>query len=150
LNAFITIDDASVLHAARQADRSVRAGRSAPLLGVSLAIKDSYLTKGLITTLGTSVLAAFRPTRVALAVEQLKLAGAVSALLISLIRPATRARRCRSRSCQTAGPIAPAPEHRSFGSSSLQAVTLRAQQTPASGAITRRHYAISHGVDNIV
>lgn len=35
-----------VLHAARQGDRSVRAGRSAPLLGVSLAIKDSYLTKG--------------------------------------------------------------------------------------------------------
>lgn len=41
LNAFITIDEASVLHAARQADRSVRAGRSAPLLGVPLAIKDS-------------------------------------------------------------------------------------------------------------
>src|SRR5688572_22183110 len=75
LNAFITIDDASVLHAARQADRSVRAGRSAPLLGVSVGVHDGYVTKGLITALGTSVLAGFRPTRVALGVEQLKLAG---------------------------------------------------------------------------
>ena len=42
---FITIDEASVLHAARQTDRSLRAGRSAPLLGVPLAVKDSYLTE---------------------------------------------------------------------------------------------------------
>ena len=42
LKAFITIDEASVLQAARQADRSLRAGRSAPLLGVPLAVKDSW------------------------------------------------------------------------------------------------------------
>jgi mandelamide amidase len=76
LHSFVTIDEASVLHAASQADRSIRAGRSAPLLGVPLAIKDSYLTKGLITTLGTSVLATFKPTRDARAVAQLKNAGA--------------------------------------------------------------------------
>jgi mandelamide amidase len=77
LNAFITIDEASVLQAARQADLMLRAGRSAPLLGVPLAVKDSYLTKGLTTTFGTSVLTAFKPTRDALAVARVKDAGAI-------------------------------------------------------------------------
>jgi mandelamide amidase len=54
LNAFITIDEASVLEAARDADRQRRAGRVTRLLGVPLAVKDSYLTKGLTTTIGTS------------------------------------------------------------------------------------------------
>jgi indoleacetamide hydrolase len=77
LKAFITINEASVLEAARQADRLLRAGGSAPLLGVPLAIKDSYLTKGLTTTFGTSVLADFKPARDAVAVAQLKDAGAI-------------------------------------------------------------------------
>lgn len=77
LNAFITIDDDSVLQAASQADRSLRAGQSAPLLGVALAVKDSYLTEGLTTTLGTSVLADFKPARDAVAVAHVKHAGAI-------------------------------------------------------------------------
>lgn len=77
LKAFITIDEAAVLEAARQADRSMRAGRSAPLLGVPVAVKDSYLTKGLTTTFGTSVLADFKPTRDAIAVASVKNAGAI-------------------------------------------------------------------------
>jgi mandelamide amidase len=77
LNAFITIEADAVLEAARQADRSLKEGRSAPLLGVPLAIKDSYLTKGLVTTFGTSVLATFRPARDAGAVATLKNAGAI-------------------------------------------------------------------------
>ena len=74
-NAFITIDEASVLGAARQADRSLRAGRSAPLLGVRLAVKDSSLTHELTTTFGTSVLATFKPTRDAVAVARVRDAG---------------------------------------------------------------------------
>ncbi|WP_444633882.1 amidase family protein [Cupriavidus oxalaticus] len=77
LQAFITIDGASVLEAAIQADRLRRAGRSAPLLGVPLAVKDSYLTKGLTTTIGTSALATYRPTQDAEAVANVKDAGAV-------------------------------------------------------------------------
>jgi indoleacetamide hydrolase len=77
LKAFITIDAASVLEAARQADRFLRAGRSTLLLGVPLGVKDSYLTKGLTTTFGTSVLGDFKPTRDAAAVVQLKDAGAI-------------------------------------------------------------------------
>ena len=77
LKAFITIDEAAVLEAARQADRSLRAGSTAPLLGVPLAVKDSYLTEGLTTTLGTSVLATFKPTRDAVAVAGVKDAGVI-------------------------------------------------------------------------
>jgi len=77
LNAFITIEEAAVLEAARDADRSLQAGRRAPLLGVPLAVKDNYLTKGLTTTFGTSVLAAFTPTRDAAAVAAVKDAGAI-------------------------------------------------------------------------
>ena len=77
LNAFITIDEAAVLEAARDADRSLQAGRRAPLLGVPLAVKDSYLTKGLTTTLGTSVLTSFTPTRDAAVVAAMKDAGAI-------------------------------------------------------------------------
>jgi indoleacetamide hydrolase len=77
LRAFITIDEASVLQAARQADRSLRAGHCGPLLGVPLAVKDSYLTKELTTTFGTFVLADFKPLRDAVAVARLKDAGAL-------------------------------------------------------------------------
>ena len=71
-NVFIAIDEASVLQAAGPADRSLRAGRSAPLLGVRLAVKDSYLTHELTTTCGTSVLAHFKPTRDAVVVARVK------------------------------------------------------------------------------
>jgi len=63
--------------AASNVDRVRLAGRVAPLLGVPLAIKDSYLTKGLTTTVGTSVLATFTPTRDAAAVSAVKDAGAI-------------------------------------------------------------------------
>lgn len=52
LNAFITIDEAAVLEAAREADKRRTAGVTAPLLGVPIGIKDSYLTKGVSTTFG--------------------------------------------------------------------------------------------------
>jgi indoleacetamide hydrolase len=77
LKAFITIDEASVLQAARHADRLLRAGHIGSLLGVPVAVKDSYLTKGITTTFGTSVLADFTPMRDAVAVAQLKEAGAI-------------------------------------------------------------------------
>ena len=61
LNAFITIDEAAVLAAARDADKARAAGSAARLLGVPLGVKDSYLTKGLPTSLGLDSLAHFVP-----------------------------------------------------------------------------------------
>lgn len=77
LNAFITIDEIQVLEAARQADQALRAGHAAPLLGVPIGIKDSYLTRGLTTTLGTSVLSGYRPEHDSAPVAALKAAGAL-------------------------------------------------------------------------
>ncbi len=77
LNAFITIDEAGVLAAARDADKSRAAGSTAPLLGVPFGVKDSYLTKGLPTSLGLEGLAHFVPREDADAVRAIKGAGAL-------------------------------------------------------------------------
>src|SRR5215510_11437766 len=61
LNAFITIDEANVLAAARDADKARAGGSTGPLLGVPIGVKDSYLTKGLPTSLGLDSLAGFVP-----------------------------------------------------------------------------------------
>ena len=112
LNAFITIDEPSVLEAARQADRSLRARGSAPLLGVPLAIKDSYLTKGLTTTFGTSVLTDFKPARDAVAVAQLKDAGAIVFGKNNLVEMSVRADRAQRTSWPGKEPVQQGPPHR--------------------------------------
>jgi len=77
LNAFITIDDAAVLSAARDADKARAAGSTAPLLGVPIAVKDSYLTQGLRTTLGVATLSDFVPKEDAPVVGAIKRGGAI-------------------------------------------------------------------------
>jgi indoleacetamide hydrolase len=76
LNAFITIDEPAVLEAARDADKARSAGSAAPLLGVPLGVKDSYLTAGLPTSLGIGSLAHFTPRADADVVRAIKDAGA--------------------------------------------------------------------------
>ena len=77
LGAFITIDDAAVLQAARAADKDRAAGKTAPLLGVPVAVKDSYFTRDLPTTLGTAILKEFRPGQDAPVVKSVRDAGGV-------------------------------------------------------------------------
>lgn len=77
LSSFITIDQVAVLTAARNADKARNAGSTAPLLGVPLGVKDSYLTKGLATSLGLESLAEFVPLEDADAVRAIKNAGAL-------------------------------------------------------------------------
>ncbi|SCB35050.1 mandelamide amidase [Bradyrhizobium shewense] len=77
LNAFIAIDEAAVLEAARDADKARVAGSAAPLLGVPLGVKDSYLTKGMPTSLGLDGLAHFVPREDADVVGAIKRAGAL-------------------------------------------------------------------------
>jgi indoleacetamide hydrolase len=77
LNSFITIDDPAVLEAAREADKARAAGSTAPLLGVPLAVKDSYLTRGLRTTIGMGTLDKFMPTEDANTVRAIKDAGGI-------------------------------------------------------------------------
>ena len=77
LSSFISIDEAAVLTAARNADKAREAGSTAPLLGVPFGVKDSYLTKGLATSLGVESLAHFVPLEDADAVRAIKDAGAL-------------------------------------------------------------------------
>jgi len=77
LKAFITIDRAAVLEAARSADKARAAGRSAPLLGLPIGVKDSYLTRGMPTTIGTSVLKDYKPDHDATVVTTIKRAGGI-------------------------------------------------------------------------
>ena len=77
LNAFITIDESAVLAGARNADKARAAGLEAPLLGVPLGVKDSYLTAGMPTSLGLDSLAHFIPREDADAVRAIKDAGAL-------------------------------------------------------------------------
>jgi mandelamide amidase len=78
LNAFITLDPATVMAAARAADQHRRAGRPlGPLHGVPLAIKDNIDVRGYPTTGGTKALAMFRGARHASVVTRLAKAGAL-------------------------------------------------------------------------
>lgn len=77
LNSFISIDEVAVLSAARDADKVRAAGASTPLLGVPIGVKDSYLTKGMPTSLGIGGLRNFVPKEDAGAVQAIKDAGAL-------------------------------------------------------------------------
>jgi mandelamide amidase len=77
LNAFITIDEAAVTESARAADKAIAAGAAAPLTGVPIGVKDSYLTNGLRTTLGISNLDGYVPRQDADCVRAIKDAGGI-------------------------------------------------------------------------
>jgi len=78
LQAFITITADRALHAARQADAELAAGRDrGPLHGIPVAVKDLFLTRGVRTTCGSKVYENFVPHIDAAVVERLAAAGAV-------------------------------------------------------------------------
>jgi indoleacetamide hydrolase len=78
LNLFITLEPESVRAAARRADQHRQRGeRLGPLHGVPLVIKDNIDTADFPTTGGTPGLAAHRPKRNAVIVQQLLDAGAL-------------------------------------------------------------------------
>jgi Asp-tRNA(Asn)/Glu-tRNA(Gln) amidotransferase A subunit family amidase len=78
LKAFITLDEEAVLEAARTADLERKSGKAlGPLHGVPIAIKDSFNTHDLPTSMGTRVLAGFRPQQDAAVVKAMRDAGAI-------------------------------------------------------------------------
>ncbi len=77
-NAFISIDDAGALAAARAVDELVDAGGDPGVLaGVPLAVKDNICVTGLRSTAGSNVLREHRSPFEATAVARLRAAGAV-------------------------------------------------------------------------
>ncbi|MBR1479550.1 MAG: Asp-tRNA(Asn)/Glu-tRNA(Gln) amidotransferase subunit GatA [Alphaproteobacteria bacterium] len=61
LNAYVTLDTEKALAAAKEADERIAAGEDLPLLGVPLAIKDLFCTKGMKTTACSKILSEFVP-----------------------------------------------------------------------------------------
>lgn len=79
LNSFITVLDEDVLLArAAQVQEKIDCGElTGPLAGVPVAVKDNLCTKDVLTTCGSNMLANFKPTYTAEAVQNLERAGAV-------------------------------------------------------------------------
>ncbi len=78
LNAVCQIDETGALAAARDADATLkRGGEVGKLHGVPVTIKDSFDTKGIISTGGTQGRRAFVPEKDATVVARLRAAGAI-------------------------------------------------------------------------
>jgi aspartyl-tRNA(Asn)/glutamyl-tRNA(Gln) amidotransferase subunit A len=82
INALITISDETAYSQAKWADKLAKRGgkdvfKQHPLLGVTVIHKDMFLTKGVRTTAGSSVLKSFVPTYSATVVERLEKAGCI-------------------------------------------------------------------------
>ena len=77
LNAFITVDEAHSLGQALVADERRSRGDAGPLTGIPVAHKDIFCTRGLRTTCGSRMLAAYTSPYDAHVIEQFDRAGAV-------------------------------------------------------------------------
>src|SRR5262249_6958182 len=78
LHAYITVTGDAALASARVAESAVLSGDAlGPLHGVPVALKDLYCTKGVKTTGGSKILAAFMPDADATVVSRLTDAGAI-------------------------------------------------------------------------
>lgn len=77
LNAFITVTEKESLESAKKADELIKNNQDLSLLGIPIALKDLFSTKGIKTTAGSRVLEDYIPQYDATVVKKLKDAGAV-------------------------------------------------------------------------
>jgi len=75
INAFLTLNENALSEALELDDKGF--DEKKPLWGIPLAIKDNFLTKGLRTTVSSTVLENFLPPYDATVVEKLREAGAI-------------------------------------------------------------------------
>lgn len=77
VNAFVRVDGTAVRAAARAADRAIARGRTAPMLGLPIAIKDIFDERGVANTAGSAVRLRAIARADATVVARLRAAGAV-------------------------------------------------------------------------
>ena len=77
INAFITVCKESALKQAEAADKRIQDGETNELLGIPYSIKDSFLTKGILTTAGSKVLSNFIAPYNGTVVQRLESLGAI-------------------------------------------------------------------------
>ncbi len=77
LHAFITPPGERARQQARRAGRQLAQGESGALLGVPIAVKDLFATRGVRTTAGSRILKDWVPWRDAAVVARLRVAGAI-------------------------------------------------------------------------
>jgi aspartyl-tRNA(Asn)/glutamyl-tRNA(Gln) amidotransferase subunit A len=78
LGCFLATDAEAALAQAREADARRAAGESGPLLGVPVAHKDIFVTRGLPSTAGSKMLSGYRSPFDATVVQRLAAAGTVT------------------------------------------------------------------------
>ena len=77
VQSFLSLTPENALIQAKQADRTLAAGKGGPLTGIPMQIKDVMCTEGIPTTCGSRMLENFVPVYNATAVEKLIAQGAV-------------------------------------------------------------------------
>jgi len=77
LNAFLTVCANEAMEHAKKADELIGDGQDLPLLGIPIAVKDIFSTKGIKTTAASKVLSDYIPPYDATVVTKLKSAGAI-------------------------------------------------------------------------
>lgn len=78
VGAFITVAGEQARAAARRAEQEIAAGKyRGPLHGIPVGVKDTYYTRGILTTAASPVLSGFVPDHDAAIVERLSSAGAI-------------------------------------------------------------------------
>ena len=77
VKSYLTVTDDLALEQAAAADKRLAAGERTPLLGVPVAVKDMFCTRGVATTAGSKILEGFVPPYNAFVVDKLAEAGAV-------------------------------------------------------------------------
>ncbi len=77
INSFVTVTREEALENAKEADKKLAKNDNSPLLGIPLAIKDNFSTKGIRTTASSKVLDNYIPPFDATVVKRLKDAGMV-------------------------------------------------------------------------
>ncbi len=77
INAFVTVTEKEALEEAKHKDELIKTGQQLPLLGIPIAIKDNFSTKGVRTTASSKVLDNYIPPFDATIVSKLKDAGMV-------------------------------------------------------------------------